>query len=249
MKKPELSIIIPVRNEGKNLKVILNILLSALEAECEVLVVYDTNDDDSIPVVKNIKRKNNQIRLVHNSSRGVSNAIKTGVSQARSEYVLLFVADDVGPVLAVDDMLILAKQGCDLVSATRYCYGGRRLGGSLIEGFLSRIGNKLLHAIVGLTLTDSTTGIKMIRKDLFQKIELKSNVGWAIVFELAIKIQMLGGKVGEVPIVSIDRLYGGVSSFKLSSWFNEYFKWFLYGVKNLRKIKKRKVLVRIPSTI
>jgi hypothetical protein len=162
---------------------------------------------------------------------------------------LIFAADEIGPVLAVDDMLYLMEKGCDLVSCTRYAYGGRRLGGSMIQRILSVAGNFLFKSLAGAQLTDSTTGIKMFKKSFFEKIKLQSSVGWAVVFEMTIKSQIMGVKFGEVPIISIDRLYGGKSTFKIGAWMKEYLKLFLFGLKNFSSLKAKKtVLVRIPKT-
>jgi hypothetical protein len=39
-----------------------------------------------------------------------------------------------------------------------------------------------------------------------------------------------------VPVISIDRLYGGKSTFRLGPWTNEYLRWFIWGCRNLRKV-------------
>ena len=51
----KISILMPVRNEGINLKIMLKILRAVLEIEHEVLVVCDTETDDSIPVVRGMQ--------------------------------------------------------------------------------------------------------------------------------------------------------------------------------------------------
>jgi len=157
----------------------------------------------------------------------------------------------VGPILAIEEMLQLAHMGCDFISCTRYAHGGRRLGGSLIGKVLSIIANRLFRILVKDSLTDSTTGIKMFRKEIFHELNLQSRpIGWAVVFEMAIKVQLAGYKLGEVPIISIDRLYGGKSTFHVGPWIKEYFRWFLWGAIQLRRIKKKdrpEVVVKIPS--
>jgi dolichol-phosphate mannosyltransferase len=228
----------------------LRILVSALEIPHEVLVVYDSKYDSTIPIVKSLKKKSRNIKLVHNKlGKGVTNAIKSGVRKSNGKYILIFAADEVGPVLAVEDMVSLMDRGCDLVSCTRYAYGGRRLGGSFIQAVLSITGNKIFRLIGGLPLTDSTTGIKMFRRDLFEKLELQSNIGWAVLFELAIKASILNVKMGEVPIISIDRLYGGSSTFKIGPWLIEYLKWFIYGIRYRSKRKTKKIMLQIPKNI
>ena len=250
--KVKLSILIPVRNEGLNIEIMLKMLRAMVEVPYEVLIVYDFPNDKSIPVVKRLRPKYSDVRLIYNNlGRGVVNAIKAGVHTSKGEYILIFAVDEVGPVLAIDDMIALMDKGCDMVSCTRYAHGGRRLGGSLIGSILSKMGNKLFHIISGFAFTDSTTGIKMFRKSIFDKIKLEAKpIGWAVVFEFAIKAQAAGFKLGEVPIVSIDRLYGGESTFSLWPWFKEYFKWFLWGARQLSSKRiRQKIMIRVPHTI
>src|SRR5262249_27902238 len=120
---PVLTILLPVRNEEMNLRVMLRIIRTVLEYPHEVLVIHDTPDDKSIPIVKEIQPSYPGLRLVHNQlGRGVINAIRAGVAEARADTVTILCADDTGPVLVVDDMLALMRQGCDFVSVTRYAH-------------------------------------------------------------------------------------------------------------------------------
>jgi dolichol-phosphate mannosyltransferase len=247
-----LSILLPVRNEGINLKVMLKILRAVVEESHEVIVIHDTTDDDSIPVVQEIQNGYPELHLVHNTfGRGVVNAIKAGVEAATGEYVLIFAADEVGPVLAIEDMLALMKEGCDFVSCTRYAHGGRRLGGSLIGGVLSRNANRLFHRLSRSPFSDATTGIKMFRRELFPRLNLQCRpIGWAVAFEMAIKAQQAGMRLGEVPIVSIDRLYGGESTFRLGPWVFEYSRWFFWGLRHSRhnsRGKNSSIQIKIPD--
>lgn len=245
-----LSILLPVRNEGINLRIMLKILRAVVEEPHEVLVVYDSPNDDSIPVVEEIRKNYPELRGVENKlGRGVVNAIRAGVAASAGDMILIFAADEVGPVLAIEDMMSLLRDGCDFVSCTRYAHGGRRLGGSLVGGILSFIANRLFHFLAGCPLTDATTGIKMFRKDIFPLLNLESRpVGWAVAFEMSIKAQHAGMRLGEVPIISIDRLYGGASSFRLGPWVYEYSRWFFWGWRaSLRnRNKNTTVQVRIP---
>jgi glycosyltransferase involved in cell wall biosynthesis len=50
-----LSILLPVRNEGINLRIMLKILRAVVELPHEVLVVYDSDNDNSIPVVDEVR--------------------------------------------------------------------------------------------------------------------------------------------------------------------------------------------------
>lgn len=233
MSETTLSILLPVRNEGVNLKLMLKILRVIVEESHEVIVVHDSIDDDSIPVVREIQSSYPELLLVHNTlGAGVVNAIRAGIEAAKGRYILIFAADEVGPVLAIENMVDLMNDNCDFVSCTRYAHGGRRLGGSWIGGFLSRGANWLFHCLSRSPFSDATTGIKMFRRDIFYKLNLECRpIGWAVAFEMAIKAQHAGLRLGEVPIVSIDRLYGGKSTFRLGPWIGEYSRWFLWGLR------------------
>lgn len=247
----KLSILLPVRDEGINLRIMLRILPAIVQVDHEVLVICDHPEDTSIAVVEELMRERTNLRLVHNElGRGVVNALRAGVACARGRYVLIFAADEVGPILAFDDMMALMDGGCDFISCTRYAHGGRRLGGSPIGGFLSRWANRLCHLLCGSVLTDCTTGIKMFRREVFEELNLESRpIGWVVAFEMALKAQLAGLQLGEVPIVSIDRLYGGRSTFHLGPWFVEYSRWFLWGFVQMRLRQNRRtraVAVRLP---
>ncbi len=249
-KSHKLSILIPVRNEKENIAIMLKILHSVLDRDHEIIIIYDSPDDNSISNASQIKKIYPRVKFVRNTrGRGVANAVNSGFISSEGEYILLFAVDEVGPVLAIEDMIKLMDEGCDLVSCTRYAYGGRRLGGSILEGFLSRMGNAIFHMLIKSAFTDSTTGIKMFRRTIFEQINLESKVGWAFVFELSIKAQEKGFVLGEVPIVSIDRLYGGKSTFSPGAWLKEYGKWFMYGIYHSRNFKSiKKVKIKIPKS-
>ncbi len=243
-----LSVLLPVRDETMNLRVMLRILQAVLMMPHEIIVIFDRPDDASAPIVAEMQTVYPQVRsLLNTVGRGVAFAVRAGVEAARGERSLIFAADEVGPVLAIDDMMSLMDGGVQFVSATRYAHGGRRLGGSMIGRMLSRAANWLLYSMSGTGLTDSTTGIKLFRRDDFDRLSRDTkSVGWAVAFEMAINAHLLGLRLGEVPIISIDRLFGGTSSFQLVPWIIGYFGYFATGISRLPRAKRPEVAVRIP---
>jgi glycosyltransferase involved in cell wall biosynthesis len=242
-----LTVLLPVRNETMNLRVMLRILKSVLTYSHEILVVFDTETDASAAIVEEMRPSYPQVRQIINDKVGVAGAIRCGVEAARGERILIFAADEVGPVLAIEDMMALMDDGTRFVSVTRYAHGGRRLGGSFIGHVLSRTANWLLHSGFGAALSDSTTGIKMFRRADFDVLTKNSNsVGWTLAFEMAINAQRNGFSLGEVPTISIDRLFGGKSSFRLVAWVIAYFDLFMIAVRTLPRSTDTEVRVRIP---
>ncbi len=243
-----LTVLLPVRNETMNLRVMLRILHAVLAMPHEIIVIFDSEADASIAVVEESRAGYPQVRpLLNRLGRGVAGAITAGVEAAQGDRILIFAADEVGPVLAIEDMMALMDQGAEFVSVTRYAHGGRRLGGSLIGHSLSRTANWLLNAISGMALTDATTGIKMFRRADFPRLtQGTSTIGWSIAFEMAINAQVLGLRLGEVPTISIDRLFGGKSSFQLVPWVLGYLGYFTTALRKLPRAGKPSIAVRIP---
>src|SRR2546427_3453037 len=86
-----LSILMPVRNEGINLRIMLKILRAVVDVPHEVLIVYDREDDDSGPVVEGMQNAYPNLRALHNKTGvGVLNALQAGVAAARGRNVLIF---------------------------------------------------------------------------------------------------------------------------------------------------------------
>jgi glycosyltransferase involved in cell wall biosynthesis len=244
-----LTILLPVRNETMNLRVMLRILRAVLVMPHEVIVIFDSEQDTSIAIVEEMRGSYPQVKpLLNKLGNGVAGALRSGVNEARGERVLIFAADEVGPVVAIDDMMTLMDEGAEFVSATRYAHGGRRLGGSIIGHILSRTANWLLNTVSGTGLSDSTTGIKLFRRADFDRLTKDAkSVGWAVAFEMAINAQLAGLKLGEVPIISIDRLFGGKSSFQLIPWVINYFGYFAMAITRLPRARKPEVKIRIPA--
>ena len=226
-KKPDLSIIIPVKNEKENFDVMINILESTIKINHEILVIYDNDEDTTLNVAKQIEKKYENIILVKNNlGIGVTNAIKSGIKFSKSETLLVTVIDEIFPIISINDMYkLIIEKNCDLVSGTRYSLGGKRYGGSLVGHILSKTANIFFKLITGSIMSDCTTGIKMFKKNLWERINPESDIGWSFAFELSIKSQLYNYKIGEVPIISVDRLFGGKSSFLLKSWIKGYLKW------------------------
>jgi dolichol-phosphate mannosyltransferase len=232
---PVLSVVVPVRNDAPSVEVMVPILSAVIGVPNEVLVVYDDPQDTCVPVIERLRERFPMLRGIRNDiARGLLPALGVGVAAARGQYVLIYAADEIGPVLAIGRMLRLMDRGCEFVSATRYAGGGRRYGGSLLGHFLSLAGNTLFRLCSATALSDSTTGMKMFRREIFPRLKLTGiGGGWSCAFEMSIRAQLLGLKLGEVPIVSIDRLFGGESTFQPIPWIVAYSKVFLWGAAQM----------------
>ncbi len=236
--KKEISIILPIHNERDSLPIMVRLLNASIKFTKEIILVYDTETDNALDIAKELSKEFDNVKLIHNNkARGVRYAVDIGVKNAKYDVVMIFAVDEIFPVIAIDKMLShLIEKNLDFISGTRYSKGGIRLGGSFLGAIFSRVANKLFTFFTSIPLTDCTTGIKMMKKNVWNSIELNSKpVGWAYAFELTIKVYLNDYKIDEFPLKSVDRLFGGSSTFKFGPWLVEYLKWFIWGVKNVKK--------------
>ncbi len=243
MKDKQLSIILPIYNEKESLEIMVRLLISSLKFTHEILLVCDSKNDNSLPVAKILKNEFNNLRIILNikgKKGGVMNAIHTGVINSKYNKILILAVDEIFPIVAIDKMIeLIIKKKFDFVSGTRYSKGGIRLGGSFLGSVLSRFANNLFQFLTDIPLADCTTGIKMMKKNVWQSINLNpSSPGWTFAFELSIKAWLQGYKITDYPIKSVDRLFGGNSSMNIVLWIKGYFKCFIWGLNQSRIVKK-----------
>ena len=237
----QISIILPVYNEKESLNIMVRLLNSTLKIKNEILIVHDTLNDNSLVAAQILEKEFSNIRIIHNKiGPGVKNAVSAGIKIAKYDVILITAVDEIFPIIAIEKMLDeITMFNRDFISGTRYSNNGARLGGSLIGSILSRTANKIFNILSNIPLTDCTTGIKMFKKKLWNDIDLVSSpIGWAFAFELSIKAYIHNYRISEVPIKSVDRLFGGSSSFKVGPWIKEYLKWFVWGLVQTSKLKK-----------
>ena len=239
----KLSIILPVYNEKESLPIIVRLLNSSIKFESEILIIFDNINDNSVPEAKKLEKEFSNVRVIHNDIHtGVRFAIEKGVKEAKYEIILITAVDEIFPVISVDNMIkLIVNENYDFISGTRYSKGGLRLGGSLLASILSRLANKLFVLFTNFPISDCTTGIKMMKKEVWNNISFESKpIGWVFAFELAIKVYLNNFKIEEVPMKSVDRLFGGSSTFKPLPWIKEYLRWFFWGIKRVRRSNKKK---------
>ena len=92
--KPEVSVVIPVYNEGEAIMPCLDRILRAVTLPCEVLVVYDMPEDTTVPYIEKASLADSRVRGVLNTyGRGPANAIRFGFDEARSPVTVVTMAD------------------------------------------------------------------------------------------------------------------------------------------------------------
>jgi glycosyltransferase involved in cell wall biosynthesis len=109
---PELTIIVPVYDEGEAVEPILRGLGLAVATPHEILVVYDFDEDSTVPVIARLEPEIDGLRGLRNDlGRGVLPAMKAGIAEARGDFVLISMADGSDEPVLIDRMVDLARRG------------------------------------------------------------------------------------------------------------------------------------------
>jgi dolichol-phosphate mannosyltransferase len=227
-----LSIVIPVYNEGANFRSLWKELTAWLHADFTACVVYDFDEDDTVPVVKEIIADGEaRLRAVKNrGGRGVVPAIMTGFDVAPDGPVLVVMADLSDDLAKVDRMLAVYDQGYHLVAGSRYMRGGRLIGGPFFKQMLSRMAGTSLFWFRGLPTHDATNAFKIYDRAMVQSFSVESRGGFELNLELTVKAFLAGYRITEIPATWRDRT-NGQSRFRLWKWLPLYLRWYFYAFR------------------
>jgi glycosyltransferase involved in cell wall biosynthesis len=234
---PELSVVLPVYNEGEAVEPVLRALAAGIRTPHELVVVYDFDGDTTVPVVERLRSEIPQLRGLRNDlGRGVLNAMKAGIAGTTAPYVLISMADGSDEPHVVDRMVELARGGADVVSASRYMKGGRQIGGPPLKRLMSRIAGLTLHWFGRVPTHDPTNNFKLYSRRFLDATTIESTAGFELALELTVKATLQKRRIAEIPTTWRDRT-AGQSNFKLRKWLPHYLHW--YWVALLRRSPAR----------
>ena len=231
-----IDIIIPVYNEGK---LIVNLLdrLNNINLNKKISICYDSETDTTLKYISNL----NNIRLVKNKSTGPTEAILEGIRTSDCDIILVYMADDYDNISLIENMYKEILNGYDLIIPSRFIKGGTFNSSNYIKKIVTKIGSILIKNISGIPYKDSTNAFKMFKINIFEKIKLKSTIGFTFAIELTVKAYLEDYKILEMP-AKWSELPNRKSNFKIFKWIPFYFYWFLFAFIKNRIIKKIKFI-------
>lgn len=212
--KPRVSVFFPVYNDERTVeRVALKSLdvLSRVAREYEVVIVDDATPCRAGEIADRLAANDPRIRVIHHAKNlGYGAAIRTGLANVRYEWVCFTDGDDEYDIYDLEKLIRL-RHRYDLIITFRYAklYSTFRI-------FVSWVYNRSLRALFKSRFRDISTGLRLIRRDLVNELDLKSSSPF-IGAEIAIKTMLKGFPVGEVGIQTFPREFGHGSA---TSWRN-----------------------------
>jgi dolichol-phosphate mannosyltransferase len=223
------SVVIPAYNEGEQVRTVLDRIFESVRLPCEVLVVVDTDDDTTIPVVIEYGLKEPRVRhLINTYGRGPANAIRYGIDAAVAPVVVVTMADGCDDARQIDDLVRLVERGVAVAAASRYAAGGQQVGGPYLKGLMSRAAGRSLQVLAHVGTRDATNSFKAYSTDFIRQVGIDSRDGFEIGIELTAKARRMRLPVAEIPTIWLDR-QAGMSNFRVAQWIPKYLRWYRFA--------------------
>ena len=223
------SIVIPIKNETIDINKILTHILNELNFSFECILVADSERDSTLPLLKEFIRLNKNFRVIINHiGHGPAGAIKSGIESAKSNIVVVTMADGSDDPSQIKDLIFLVERGVKVACASRYMPGGQAIGAPRLKAFLSKLCGKSLFILKNAGTHDATNSFKAYDKKFLNEIKIESRYGFEMGLEVVSKAIRLRAPIAEIPTIWIERL-SGETKFQLFKWLPRYLKWYAFA--------------------
>jgi len=201
-----LSIFFPAYNDGGTIASMVltaEIAARSITDDFEIIVVDDGSQDHTADVLTELEKQLPFLRVVHHpKNRGYGAALRTGFASATKEWVFYTDGDAQYDPTEIPLLVEALREDVDVVNGYKISRND-----PFIRIFLGTIYNFGVKLVFGLHLKDVDCDYRLMRRTIFDTIELESDSG-SICVEMIKKIQDAGFKFAEVPVSHYNRTYG-----------------------------------------
>lgn len=205
-------VVIPTYNERGNIEKIIPQIL-AQDAGLHILVVDDNSPDGTGEIADRLASANDRIHVLHRRGKlGLGSAYREGFRYALEQGAgsVIEMDADFSHDPAMLPVFLEKMQSVDMVVGSRYLNGVSVVNWPLRRLMLSYFASVYTRIITGLRLSDCTSGFKCFRREVLQAIDLTKirSDGYSFQIEMNYRCHEKGFRIGEVPIIFIDRHAG-----------------------------------------
>ncbi|MFH1212168.1 MAG: glycosyltransferase family 2 protein [Candidatus Woesearchaeota archaeon] len=243
--RKELSIVIPTRNEEKNIANCVNGIVKELNSiknlAYEIVIVNNNSTDRTQEKINQLKKKYPSIvRGVFEKKQSFGNSAKAGIAAVRGEYFCLVMADHSENPKDITKMVRLIKKNkYDAIHTNRFRKKDLAKDYPKAKFFFNRLGNTALALLYLVKFTDLSNAFRLIRTDIIRGCKLRSS-GFELTLELSLLTIIRGKKFAEVDVHWYNRLEGE-AYWKLGKTLVRYLKPLLYYLPYRYGILKLKI--------
>lgn len=217
LSSPRISIIVPARNEAKNLEIVL----PQLPDVHEIIVVDGHSVDGTVEVAQRVRPG---VDVITQTRRGKGNALVCGFERATGDIIVMFDADGSADAAEIPRFVDALLRGADVSKGSRYMAGGASEDITLHRNLGNRMLNLLTNALLGTRYTDLCYGYNAFWRRVLPALDLppahaESAAGeapgsmmWGDGFEIETLLNCRFAenrlRVVEVPSVELSRIHG-----------------------------------------
>lgn len=220
MKKPGISVFFPCYNDENSIGNLVEAAYKTLESitrEYEVIVVDDGSTDESREVLKELKKRYKNLKLVfHKKNAGYGKALQSGLKKASCETVFYTDGDGQYDVGELPLLFNLMTPDTDFVNGIKMARND-----PTYRILLGNMYSFLVRWLFWLPVYDVDCDFRLIRKAVLDKIKLQS-VSGSICVELVKKAQLAGARFRQVTIHHYERKWGESQFFRLDRLLNTF---------------------------
>jgi dolichol-phosphate mannosyltransferase len=212
--RPKVAAMIPTYNEAENIRDLVTAILALpLDADLEVLVADDDSPDGTAAVVRDMAAADRRIHLLLRTKRrgrGSGGIDGFKASLALAPDLVVEMDGDFSHQPRFIPALVAAARDYDLVLGSRLVKGGRDADRGLIRRIVTILVSLFIRRLFRIRVKDVSSGFRCFRREVLEALDLDDliSVGPSVVLETLRKAQLLGFRIGEVPIEFIDRTRG-----------------------------------------
>lgn len=205
-------VVIPTYNERDNIEKLVEAVIAQSDT-LKIVIVDDNSPDGTGIIADKIASANMRVSVLHRSGKlGLGSAYRQGFKLALEMGADCVVEMDADfshdpTILPVFFKMI---ETYDLVLGSRYLNGISVVNWPLRRLMLSYFASVYTRLITGLKISDCTSGFKCFKREAIESIDLESikSDGYSFQIEMNYRCMENGLRIGEVPIIFIDRHAG-----------------------------------------
>ena len=214
MGKYSISAFFPAYNDAGTIpSMVITVLLTLRELtdDYEVIVVNDGSADHTAAVLDELARiYPDEVRIIHHpQNRGYGGALRTGFYSATKDWVFYTDGDAQYDPRELSNLAALVSDEVDFINGWKI-----ERNDPLHRIIIGRIYQYVIKLAFGLKLKDVDCDFRLMRRQVFEEIQLTSDSG-VICVELMKKVQDAGFRLTETPVHHFHRAYGKSQFFRL----------------------------------
>jgi glycosyl transferase family 2 len=215
---PRVSVVVPTRNEARNLEVVLPAVAAVRPAVHEIIVVDGNSVDGTIETAQRVLP---WVRVISQTRKGKGNAMACGFAAATGDVIVMFDADGSADPAEIPAFVRALIDGADFAKGSRFVRGGGSDDITLLRKSGNAGLNGVANALFGTSYTDLCYGYNAFWADILPVLDLPpidtpapadGSMLWGDGFEietvLNCRVAAAGLKITEVPSMERERIFG-----------------------------------------